>query len=564
MNNHQWHQAEAAGSRLNTDGGDKDSKPDAMAQRSIGVIAQDLLCKIIPYAWPPHWRGALAALLLASAVMAQTHAAGFSFNLPNLKDMVSQDVSGGSGGGRQAAVPSTCPADFQKAKTRLQQADQAAAARRWQEAVTAYDQAESQLNEVAAKCSGDEAVDATSLGDALPARREAARKGLAQGGTAAASSASSAVAPTSPACQGAKGKAIGFDNAAATALEKQDWPGPDQALAQAEAAWGEAAQVCESLQQESAQRNQADSARARQRLADKLIDPKACNEAFANAKRMVKLADTAKADGQSDDVSLWQRKAETAWGVAVEKCRGEARAEAQRQQAALAGINQAAPEPGVDATPPVVPEAEPAATPPGTPATPPQSAPPSSVAPVPTADLPTESITLKVGDTTFSGRFRKDASGTTLSGEGRVSWDNGNLYLGPLVQGKAQGRGTMNWASGDRYEGDWQDDLPHGRGVLNHANGDRYEGEFVRGEATGRGRISFANGSVYEGEVRNSLPEGRGSYRWPNGDRFEGQWQAGKKQGQGRHTWANGDAWEGEYRDDRQTDNGHLIRAAKP
>lgn len=500
----------------------------------------------------PAWRWAhLSALLLATGVWGSAQGAGFSFGLPNFKDMAGSDGSGG-GKGRQVEVPSSCPTDFQRAKTRLQQADQAAAARRWQDAVTAYDQAEAQLNDVASKCSGDEAVDATSLGDALQARREAARKGLAQAGATGASAASA-----SPACQAAKGQALGFDNTAATALEKQDWPAADQALAKAETAWGDAAQVCEGAQQESAQRNQADSARARQRLADKLIDPKVCDEAYANARRMVKLAEAAKADGQSDDVSLWQRKAETAWGVAVEKCRGEARAEAQRQQTALAGASQA--EPAVEVAPP-------AALAPDTSA--PPSAAPAAATPVaiptPAADLPAESMTVKVGDTTFSGRFRKDAPGTTLSGQGRVSWDNGNLYIGPLVQGKAQGRGTMNWASGDRYEGDWLDDQPHGRGVLNHANGDRYEGDFVRGDATGRGRISFANGSVYEGEVRNSLPEGRGSYRWPNGDRFEGQWQAGKKQGQGRHTWANGDAWQGEYRDDRQTDQGQLIRTAKP
>lgn len=484
-----------------------------------------------------------------------------SFSLPDLMKYLPRDSSAGdSGSGPGITPPATCPADFQAAKARLQQADNAAAARRWSEALTAYDEADAKLNDITAKCGVDEASDATALSDAIPAKKDAARKGVAP---------AQAQLQSPGQCQPATAKAFAFDNEAAGHMEKKAWREADRVFAKAEAAWGEAAELCDGAKQESAWRNQADSARFRASLAPRLEDPQACDKAHADAQRMMNLAETARADRQTDDVSLWQRKASMAWGVAVEKCRGERQAEARRQQEATADASDSTPPAAVaaaaapaDATPATATPAEPA------PSIAPKSAGavPSDPAPVSTPSVvAAASLMVKVGDTTFSGRFTRDAKGGTLSGEGTVVWDRGDVYTGPLVQGKAQGRGSMVWANGDRYDGDWHDDQPQGRGVFSHVNGDRYEGEFLRGEPSGHGRILYqATGGEYDGEFKSGIPQGQGTYRWKNGDHYDGQWQDGKMHGHGRHTWVNGDAWEGEYANGNRTARGQPIPAVKP
>jgi hypothetical protein len=487
-----------------------------------------------------------------------------SFSLPDLMRYVPRDTSSGDSGS-SITPPATCPADFQAAKARLQQADNAAAARRWSEALTAYDEADAKLNDITAKCGVDEASDATALSDAIPAKKDAARKGVV---LAPAQAQPQTQTQNSGQCQPATSKAFAFDNEAAGHMETKAWREADQAFAKAEAAWGEAAELCDGARQESARRNQADSARFRASLAPRLEDPLACDKAHADARRMMNLAETARADGEADDAALWQRKASIAWGVAVEKCRGERQAEARRQHDATADASDSTPPAAVAAT--AAPDATPATAAPVEPAAP---VAPDAAGAVPSAPAPVssptvaaaDSLTVKVGDTTFSGRFSRDAKGGTLSGEGKVIWDRGDVYTGPLVQGRMQGRGSMAWASGARYEGEWQDDQPQGRGVFTHVNGDRYEGEFLRGEPSGRGRLLYqATGDEYEGEVKAGIPHGQGTYRWKNGDRFDGQWQDGKKHGHGRHTWANGNAWEGEYANDERTAQGQAIPAAKP
>lgn len=478
---------------------------------------------------------------------------GLSFSLPDVLKQVTQDASGGDSG-RTITPSSTCPADFQAAKARLQQADNAAAARRWSEALTAYDEADAKLNDINSKCSLQDAVEATALSDAISAKKDAARQGAAQ-------------SEIQSQCQPATLKAFAFDNEAAGHMEKQAWREADQALAKAEAAWGEAAELCDGTKQESARRNQADSASIRASLAPRLEDPQACDKAYADAQRMMNLAETARADHQTDDAALWQRKASMAWGVAAETCRHERQVEARRQQDATADV------PDSTVSAPVA-EAAPSEAP--SEATPGAAAPevlviPASAGTAGPAQVSTPTVaaadhmTVKVGDTTFSGRFIRDATGGTLSGEGKVTWDRGDVYTGPLVQGKAQGLGSMVWANGDRYDGNWLDDQPQGRGVFSFADGNRYEGEFQRGKPSGRGHMQYqATGDEYDGEFTSGIPQGRGTYRWKNGDRYDGQWQDGKMHGHGRHTWANGDAWDGEYANGKRTARGQAIPAAKP
>jgi len=211
-----------------------------------------------------------------------------------------------------------------------------------------------------------------------------------------------------------------------------------------------------------------------------------------------------------------------------------------------------------------------------------------------------------VGDMRFEGKFVRDVESPTYSGSGKLSWANGDVFDGTLVNGKRHGKGLFIWGNGQRYQGDWVNDVPTGQAVVDFANGDHYEGlvenasplgagsmryasgdsyrgqfasgepsgtgiytwkngqkfdgEWKGGKPNGQGKLQFANGDRYDGGVRDGVPSQSGTFTWASGDRYTGQWQAGRKNGQGTLTWTNGDRWEGLYENDQQTATGTLIR----
>ena len=149
------------------------------------------------------------------------------------------------------------------------------------------------------------------------------------------------------------------------------------------------------------------------------------------------------------------------------------------------------------------------------------------------------------GTTQFSGKFVRDADGTSFSGTGKITWANGDVYDGTLVQGQRQGKGLFIWANGQRYEGDWVQDTPSGKGKLQFANGNRFEGDVVAGISQGIGRMQYASGDDYNGRFNAGVPDGRGYYTWKNGQTFDGEWKAERPNGQGILKFANGNVFEG-------------------
>ncbi len=232
-----------------------------------------------------------------------------------------------------------------------------------------------------------------------------------------------------------------------------------------------------------------------------------------------------------------------------------------------------------------------------------QNAPASLPPPAPVAtDQPKE---FTAEGTRYSGKFVIDASGKTYSGTGKITWPNGDMFDGTLVNGRRNGVGQAVWANGQRYNGDWLEDKqtgrahvrflngnqyegsvldgkPHGQGRMTYASGDSYAGQFNSGVQDGRGaylwksgqkfdgewknnlphgtgRMEFATGEICEGQFAAGEPDGKGTYKWPNGDLYIGDWKAGKKHGQGAFVWKNGDRWEGAYENDQQK-TGELTR----
>jgi hypothetical protein len=95
----------------------------------------------------------------------------------------------------------------------------------------------------------------------------------------------------------------------------------------------------------------------------------------------------------------------------------------------------------------------------------------------------------------------------------------------------------------------WAGGLKQGKGKMTYANGDVYVGEFINNKRQGIGKMTYKNGAVYEGNWMDDNRQGKGQYTWADGDVFEGDWMYDKKTGKGKYTYANGDVYEGVWVD---------------
>lgn len=169
------------------------------------------------------------------------------------------------------------------------------------------------------------------------------------------------------------------------------------------------------------------------------------------------------------------------------------------------------------------------------------------------------------------------------SGNGTMSYKNGDEYNGKWIEGKRSGQGVQKYKSGDVYTGSWENDKKNGHGlyVFNNKNfyegqwvddytigngkyvktngdycigtfkemtvlvsgkikttltsGDDYEGDFLNGEYTGEAEIKYLNGNRYKGSVKNGLKDGTGTLYLINGNWIVGVWSQDKKKSGRKH-----------------------------
>ena len=137
-------------------------------------------------------------------------------------------------------------------------------------------------------------------------------------------------------------------------------------------------------------------------------------------------------------------------------------------------------------------------------------------------------------------------------GEGTLSSSEGT-YKGQWRNGKRHGRGTMSLKNnGVRLMGEWENDSFVG-GKVTYEDGTDYNGPIVNYKREGNGEYTYPDGTVYQGSWRDNRKEGEGVYRFSNGDSFSGSFRDGHRTGKYEWKELGFEILEGVY------DNGGLM-----
>ena len=379
-------------------------------------------------------------------------------------------------------------------------------------------------------------------------------------------------------CEMSHRDATSLQALATRAVGERRWADAASLYSKTETMWDLAAEHCTGAQQQIASKK-------REQAEIDAHNSEHCAPLFERAREHTQKFRGASAGLNPTDRQQQSQSSETLWRKAVGACKGSALELAGNNAQALArerGTPWVATQPvEVAPAPAPAPTAAPAlaaipnAAKPVAITTPTASAKPIAVAaPVvvpsgvpataaataaPTAANKSAAQELDVltGDTRYKGLFTRE-EGQVVSGNGRVEWSNGDVYIGDLLRSVRQGKGEFIWASGQRYSGDWVQNKATGTGKVSFTNGNQFEGTVIDGSPEGEGQLKYASGDVYKGQVNQGIPHGRGSYRWQSGQQFEGDWVRAVPQGKGVLRFANGNRYEGAIVDGQPQGQGKI------
>lgn len=91
-----------------------------------------------------------------------------------------------------------------------------------------------------------------------------------------------------------------------------------------------------------------------------------------------------------------------------------------------------------------------------------------------------------------------------------LSFRDGSIYRGSILNGKMDGQGYIQWSDGSSYKGDFRENRMNGKGILSWPNGDIYSGSFNDGKMEGVGRIRWKNGKTFYGLFENNRRTNQG------------------------------------------------------
>ena len=190
-----------------------------------------------------------------------------------------------------------------------------------------------------------------------------------------------------------------------------------------------------------------------------------------------------------------------------------------------------------------------------------------------TDDVNTEIITFTYNEGTYIGQIKNGKK----HGQGKMTYNNGDIYEGPWKDDKKHGKGKGVMKYGEEsirnmspygygelidsdaiklkqalYIGDWEEDKRHGTGIQSFIDGDGdeydYKGEWKNDKKHGKGSytIGWYNYS-YEGQWKDNKPNGFGTEGTRNYV-YEGHWKDGKKHGKGKIEHKDDDVYDGNWK----------------
>ncbi len=117
----------------------------------------------------------------------------------------------------------------------------------------------------------------------------------------------------------------------------------------------------------------------------------------------------------------------------------------------------------------------------------------------------------------------------------KIEYDNGEYYIGDLINDIPNGKGTMYYSNNTiKYEGDFKKGKFEGKGKLYLENDEYYIGEFLDGIKSGKGTEYYKNGIIkYDGSFINDKYDGEGTFIWENGQYYKGGFKEGTMFGKG-------------------------------
>lgn len=80
----------------------------------------------------------------------------------------------------------------------------------------------------------------------------------------------------------------------------------------------------------------------------------------------------------------------------------------------------------------------------------------------------------------------------------------------------------ISYENGDVYEGKVMDNIRQGRGVLKKSNGDVFEGIWVNDDIPSNSNVTYSCGGHYRGNLKNLQRDGLGKFVYSNGDIYDG------------------------------------------
>ena len=141
----------------------------------------------------------------------------------------------------------------------------------------------------------------------------------------------------------------------------------------------------------------------------------------------------------------------------------------------------------------------------------------------------------------------------------RINFDDGDYYIGELLNGQFHGKGKYYFKDGDWYDGDWLNGAQHGQGIF--SIGQRTDtGTYKEGKRFGSGKMVWADGGWYEGGWNENGAHGKGTRYYKDMQRTDtGDFVDGERNGRGVMKWDNGDRYEGTWKDTSYGLNGEGI-----